>query len=51
MPSCYSSAGSVDDSAELARNLGIKTVLLPISEIMKTYRSILEGPSMGCRRT
>ncbi len=47
MPSCYSSAGSVDDSAELARNLGIKTVLLPISEIMKTYQSVLEGPFHG----
>ncbi len=25
MPSCYSSPGSVDDSVELARNLGIRT--------------------------
>ena len=37
MPSRYSSAGSVDDSVELARNLGIRTVTLPISEIMGTY--------------
>ena len=31
MPSRYSSQGSVDDSVELARNLGIQTMLLPIS--------------------
>jgi NAD+ synthase (glutamine-hydrolysing) len=43
MPSKYSSQGSVDDSLELARNLGIRTVTLPISEIM--------GPTMPCWRT
>ena len=31
MPSRYSSQGSVDDSVELARNLGIQTLPLPIS--------------------
>jgi NAD+ synthase/NAD+ synthase (glutamine-hydrolysing) len=31
MPSIYSSAGSVDDSVELARNLAIQTLTLPIS--------------------
>jgi NAD+ synthase/NAD+ synthase (glutamine-hydrolysing) len=41
MPSCYSSTGSVDDSVELAKNLGIETALLPISEIMKTYDHVL----------
>ena len=30
MPSRYSSQGSVDDSVELARNLGIQTMMLPI---------------------
>ncbi len=34
MPSRYSSGGSVDDSVELARNLGIQTLTLPISDIM-----------------
>ena len=41
MPSCYSSSGSVDDSVELAQNLGIRTELLPIAGIMKTYDSTL----------
>jgi len=43
MPSCYSSAGSIDDSHELARKLGIKTVTLPISDIMRSYDSTLAG--------
>ena len=41
MPSCYLSSGSVDDSVELAQNLGIRTELLPIAGIMKTYDSTL----------
>ena len=41
MPSVYSSAGSVDDSVELARNLGIQTLTLPIADIMKTYDATL----------
>ena len=41
MPSCYSSPGSVDDSVELARNLGIQVMTLPIVEIMKTYDGVL----------
>jgi NAD+ synthase/NAD+ synthase (glutamine-hydrolysing) len=47
MPSCYSSSGSVDDSVELARNLGIQTTLLPIAEIMKTYDGVLAGVFEG----
>jgi NAD+ synthase/NAD+ synthase (glutamine-hydrolysing) len=41
MPSIYSSPGSVDDSVELARNLGIRTERLPISGIMNTYEGVL----------
>lgn len=41
MPSHYSSGGSVDDSVELARNLGIHTLTLPISNIMQTYDGVL----------
>src|SRR5262249_38484263 len=37
MPSRYSSRGSVDDSVELAKKLGIRTLTLPISGIMETY--------------
>ena len=49
MPSCYSSQGSVDDSAELARNLGIHTLTLPISEMMKSYDGLLAEAFRGFR--
>jgi len=47
MPSCYSSTGSVDDSVELARNLGIRTLSLPIAGIMKTYDGVLSEAFQG----
>ena len=47
MPSVYSSRGSVDDSAELARNLGIQTLVLPIADIMKTYDGVLTDAFRG----
>jgi len=47
MPSCYSSSGSVDDSLELARNLGIQMLTLPISDIMRTYDAVLTEAFRG----
>jgi NAD+ synthase (glutamine-hydrolysing) len=47
MPSRYSSTGSVADSVELARNLGIRTMELPISGIMDTYEGVLSGAFQG----
>jgi NAD+ synthase/NAD+ synthase (glutamine-hydrolysing) len=47
MPSMYSSSGSVDDSVELSRNLGIRTEELPISGIMETYEKVLAEPFRG----
>lgn len=47
MPSLYSSKGSVDDSVELARNLGIQVRSLPISPIMKTYETTLAEAFQG----
>jgi len=47
MPSGYSSRGSVDDSQELARNLGIQTVALPISGIMQSYDATLAEAFRG----
>jgi NAD+ synthase/NAD+ synthase (glutamine-hydrolysing) len=41
MPSHHSSQGSVDDSVDLARNLGIETVKLPITALMKAYDQAL----------
>jgi NAD+ synthase (glutamine-hydrolysing) len=39
MPSPYSSTGSIEDSAALARNLGIKTITIAIADIMKSFNS------------
>ena len=47
MPSIYSSPGSVDDSKELAANLGIQTLTLPIGEIMGTYDHALAEAFRG----
>ena len=47
MPSKYSSQGSIDDSIELAKNIGIKTMPLPISDIMHTYDGVLGGAFAG----
>jgi NAD+ synthase (glutamine-hydrolysing) len=47
MPSPFSSGGSVDDAAALARNLGIETVTLPIEPTMRaigdTLRDVFAG--------
>jgi NAD+ synthase/NAD+ synthase (glutamine-hydrolysing) len=47
MPSAYSSGGSVDDSLELAGNLGIRTTTLPIAGIMGTYDAVLADAFRG----
>jgi len=47
MPSVYSSTGSIEDSLELARNLGIETLTLPIAEIMRTYDCVLADAFRG----
>jgi NAD+ synthase (glutamine-hydrolysing) len=47
LPSRYSSAGSVDDSVDLARNLGIRTLALPIEDIVKTYDKTLAEAFRG----
>jgi NAD+ synthase/NAD+ synthase (glutamine-hydrolysing) len=47
MPSIYSSQGSIDDSVALARNLGIRTMELPIAEAMTAYDKILAEPFAG----
>ena len=47
MPSVYSSRGSVDDSVELVRNLGIRSIQLPISGIMETYSRTLDPAFEG----
>ena len=47
MPSPYSSQGSIHDASELARNLGIETLVLPITAAMQSYAEVLCIPFAG----
>lgn len=47
MPSMYSSPGSITDADQLARNLGVKLLHLPITEIYSSYRDALSEPFAG----
>lgn len=47
LPSPYSSKGSIDDSIELCKNLGIGTITLPISNIMTAYDDTLNNVFAG----
>jgi NAD+ synthase (glutamine-hydrolysing) len=47
MPGPYSSQGSIDDAAQLARNLGIRFEQVPIGEIFSAYRTGLEPVFAG----
>jgi NAD+ synthase (glutamine-hydrolysing) len=47
MPGPYSSEGSIRDAKQLAQNLGIELVVLPIMEAFQSYRKILETPFAG----
>jgi NAD+ synthase (glutamine-hydrolysing) len=48
MPSPYSSRGSIEDSMCLAQNLGIRTLIIPITEIMASIEERLR-PAFGDR--
>lgn len=47
MPSPYSSIGSIEDSAVLAKNLGIKTITIAITDIMRSFDSGLAEAFSG----
>ena len=47
MPSPYSSAGSIEDSRQLARNLGVEFHVVPISDIYQAYLGTLRQPFAG----
>ncbi|WP_291319794.1 NAD+ synthase [Desulfonatronospira sp.] len=47
MPSPHSSPGSIDDSMQLAENLGIKTLTLPISSLMQGFDQALKDVFAG----
>jgi len=46
MPSPYSSPGSIDDAKALARNLGIRFEMIPISGMLANFRGALQ-PMIG----
>ena len=48
MPGPYSSQGSIDDAAELARNLGIRFEMVPIGGMFEAYTQAL-GPVFAGR--
>jgi NAD+ synthase/NAD+ synthase (glutamine-hydrolysing) len=50
MPSPFSSRGSIDDSVQLANNLGIKTMTLPIDEVMAAMEGALREGFAGLPR-
>jgi NAD+ synthase/NAD+ synthase (glutamine-hydrolysing) len=47
MPGPYSSEGSIRDARQLAQNLGIELLVLPILDAFQSYRKILEDPFAG----
>jgi len=47
MPSRYSSTGSVEDSRQLAKNLGIRFEVVPIAEVFQAYLSTMEPLFIG----
>jgi NAD+ synthase (glutamine-hydrolysing) len=49
MPSPYSSGGSIEDSRLLAKNLGVKFLVIPITEVFKAYLDVLEPQFTGMR--
>ena len=42
LPSQYSSSHSIDDSVQLAQNLGVKYTILPIESVFNQFRDILK---------
>lgn len=47
MPGPYSSEGSRADARQLAQNLGIEFLTIPISPVFESYRAALAGPFRG----
>lgn len=49
MPSQYSSRGSIEDSEILAKNLGIRLIKIPITEIFQAYLKTLSPSFKGLK--
>jgi len=50
MPSPYSSPGSIEDAKAVAQNLGIKTILISITDIMKSFDLGLKEAFSGLKK-
>ena len=50
MPSPFSSRGSLEDAQSVADSLGVRTLILPITEIMQAFDDTLRGPFEGYPR-
>ena len=50
MPSPYTSPASIEDALTLAKTLGIKTITIAITEIMKSFNSELAKPFWGRKK-
>lgn len=50
MPSMYTSKASVEDALQLANNLGMETIILPITEVFESYLKALEKVFAGTER-
>jgi NAD+ synthase (glutamine-hydrolysing) len=49
MPSEFSSRGSVEDSEELGKNLGISLRTIPITDVFETYKRSLQSAFEGAK--
>jgi NAD+ synthase (glutamine-hydrolysing) len=47
MPSPYTSGASKEDAEALARGLGIRFYVLPVADVLESYRRVLEAPFSG----
>jgi NAD+ synthase (glutamine-hydrolysing) len=50
MPSVYSSEGSVSDSDQLAKNLSIRFLNIPIASVVDSFEALLSDPFKGTER-
>lgn len=49
MPSPYSSRGSIEDTEALAKNLGIRLLTIPITDVFQAYLKTLAPPFRGLK--
>jgi NAD+ synthase (glutamine-hydrolysing) len=50
MPSPFNSPESIEDAEQVARNLGVKTLTIPITSIMQAFEDALRNAFEGYER-